>query len=224
MKAFDLAREYKKSADIRAQLLDSAEALFAERGYYGTSVRDITDKAGLRSASINYHFKTKENLFASVIDRRIEPLAEMRRERLTQAALDPDGADNSVRQIVQAFSEPMLELSDQGGPGWRNYCILIAHLAVQKQWSENSVSQKYDAHARLFLNALRRVFPEADDYQVHCCFQFMLSNTLYAVCNNERLDTLSEGAYNSDDFTRLRGPFYDYVTGGIMSVMTKNGA
>ena len=51
---------YKKSEDIRQRLLDTAEALFAERGFFGVSVRDITEAAGVRNASINYHFETKD--------------------------------------------------------------------------------------------------------------------------------------------------------------------
>jgi len=69
-----MATRYKKSEDVRNALLDTAEALFAERGLFGVSIRDITDAAGLRNASINYHFESKENLFLAVIDRRIEPL------------------------------------------------------------------------------------------------------------------------------------------------------
>ncbi|WP_317616336.1 TetR/AcrR family transcriptional regulator [Paracoccus mutanolyticus] len=48
----------------RVLLLDAAEALFADHGYFGVSVRDITDRAGLRLAAVNYHFESKEGLFA----------------------------------------------------------------------------------------------------------------------------------------------------------------
>lgn len=211
-----MTRAYKKSTSIRELLLDTAEALFAERGFHGASVRDITEWAGVRNASINYYFESKENLFLAVLDRRIEPLAALRLDTLAAMPADPTQIEASVRHIVRSFAEPMLDFSEHGGPGWRNYCVLIAHLAVQKQWGENAIARKYDDHAKLFLKALQTTFPQADPYRIHCAFQFLLSTTVYAVCNNERLDTLSSGEYRSDDLSKLRGPFFDYTTGGII--------
>ncbi|MFK8032117.1 MAG: TetR/AcrR family transcriptional regulator [Gammaproteobacteria bacterium] len=209
---------YKKSEDIRKRLLDTAEALFAVRGYFGVSVRDITETAGVRNASINYHFQTKENLFSEVIDRRIEPLANARIELLKSIDPQPDTPEVSLRLIVNAFAGPMLSFAESGGPGWKNYCILVAHLAVQKQWGENEVSLKYDRHAKLFLQALQDTFPNCDPYRIHACFQFLLSTLLYAVCDNKRINTLSGGAYKSEDIELLKAPFLDFVTGGIMAV------
>lgn len=208
---------YKKSNAVRQALLDNAETLFAERGYFGTSVRDITNSAGLRNAAVNYHFETKEKLFMAVIDRRIEPLASARLERLRKVTVNPDNPASTVRQIAKAFSVPMLDLAANEGSGWRNYCRLVAHLAVQNFWSENTVSEKYDSHSSRFLDALLNTFPDSDPYRIHCCFQFLLSTTLYAVCDNKRMDTLSSGLYKSAGLAKLQAPFLDFVTGGIMS-------
>lgn len=213
-----MATRYKKSEDVRNSLLDTAEALLAERGLFGVSVRDITDAAGLRNASINYHFESKDNLFLAVIDRRIEPLAAARLEKLGAFTPSSQDVDVSVRKIVDAFAGPMLDFAENGGPGWKNYCILVAHLAVQKLWGENSVSLKYDAHAVKFLEALQVTFPLCDPYRIHCSFQFLLSTLLYAVCDNKRLNTLSGDIYKSDDLTKLRAPFLEYVSGGILAV------
>lgn len=209
---------YKKSVDARALLLDTAEMLFAEKGYFGVSVRDITDKAGLRNASINYHFETKEKLFLAVIDRRVEPLANARLNKLAAAKIDPAQTELSVSQIVEAFAGPMVDFAAHGGPGWKNYCIIVAHLAVQKLWIDNAVSKKYDGHAICFLDALRQTFPNTDDVQIHYCFQFMLSTTLYAVCDNKRIDTMSEGAIKSDDLASLREPLLNFLSSGILRV------
>lgn len=207
---------YKKSEDIRSLLLDTAEALFAERGYFGVSVRDITDAAGVRNASINYHFGTKENLFVAVIDRRIEPLAKARLERLASVTPNAEEPLTSARSIADAFAGPMLDFAANGGPGWKNYCVLVAHLAVQKFWSANEVSAKYDSNAAQFIEALNQTFPGAEPYRIHCCFQFLLSTTLYAVCDNKRIDTLSEAEFRSDDLARLKQPMLDFIANGIV--------
>lgn len=213
-----MKQSYKKSDLMRSLLLDTAEELFAERGYFGASVRDITQRAEVRAASVNYHFETKKKLFTEVLKRRIAPLAEARLARLEQVHIQSEHPHESVAAIVSAFATPILDFAEQGGAGWKNYCVLIARLAVQKQWGENEVAQQYDDHSARFIAALQEVFPQADAYRIHCAFQFLLSTTLYAVCDNQRLDTLSDGCFKSDDLKRLREPFMDYAVGGIVRV------
>ncbi|HYC21743.1 MAG TPA: TetR/AcrR family transcriptional regulator [Candidatus Bathyarchaeia archaeon] len=59
------------------RILDAAEALFAERGFAGTSVRDIAGRVGLNQASIYNHFSSKQALYEAVLDRGLRPLAEI---------------------------------------------------------------------------------------------------------------------------------------------------
>ena len=53
--------------DKQIQIIETAERLFAERGYDGTSVRDIADEAGINVAMISYYFGSKEKLFESMV-------------------------------------------------------------------------------------------------------------------------------------------------------------
>lgn len=58
-----MSPEAKSTADI---LLESAGELFAKKGFAGTSIREIATKAGVNVAAVNYHFQSKENLYAEV--------------------------------------------------------------------------------------------------------------------------------------------------------------
>jgi AcrR family transcriptional regulator len=58
----------------RDRILDTAEALFAERGFAGTRVRDIAAAVGLTPASLYNHFAGKEALYAAVLERGLRPL------------------------------------------------------------------------------------------------------------------------------------------------------
>jgi AcrR family transcriptional regulator len=79
----------------RERILDVAEALFAERGFAGTSVRDIAASAGLTAASLYNHFDGKEALYAAVLERGIRPLVELMQQR---AGRDP-GAENAAALV-----------------------------------------------------------------------------------------------------------------------------
>ena len=57
----------EKSAETRARIIDAAHALFNERGYHATSVRDISTRAGLTVGAIYNHFATKEDIWIDVL-------------------------------------------------------------------------------------------------------------------------------------------------------------
>jgi len=54
----------------KEKILEAAEELFAEKGYEGTSVRDIANRAGVNIAMISYYFGSKEKLLESLIQYR----------------------------------------------------------------------------------------------------------------------------------------------------------
>jgi AcrR family transcriptional regulator len=63
-----------KGARTRQRILDTAEELFAEKGYTGTTLRDVATASGLRIPSLYNHFVSKESLYAAVLERGIAPL------------------------------------------------------------------------------------------------------------------------------------------------------
>src|ERR1700676_2110047 len=58
----------------KERILNAAERLFARHGFYGISVRDITEEAGVDVALVSYHFGGKRELFTAVFQRRAELL------------------------------------------------------------------------------------------------------------------------------------------------------
>lgn len=63
--------------DTRAQFLDTAEALFADRGFYGVSIAAVADELGLTKQALLHHFGSKEKLYGEVlaqISRRFEAI------------------------------------------------------------------------------------------------------------------------------------------------------
>jgi len=56
--------------DKQIQILDAAEKLFAAKGFEGTSVRDISEAAGVNLAMISYYFGSKEKLMEAMFSYR----------------------------------------------------------------------------------------------------------------------------------------------------------
>ncbi|MBN2183031.1 MAG: CerR family C-terminal domain-containing protein [Sedimentisphaerales bacterium] len=63
---------------VQERLLDAAEELFCERGFKGTSIRDIAASAGCNIASVNYYFGGKNNLYIEVWRRHLIPMRDAR--------------------------------------------------------------------------------------------------------------------------------------------------
>ena len=73
------------------RIIAAAQALFAEKGFPATSMREITTRADVNLAAINYHFGSKENLLHEILRQCIGPLNQERLaalDRLEAAALE----------------------------------------------------------------------------------------------------------------------------------------
>lgn len=55
------------AANTKSKILNTALVLFSTKGYAATSVRDIATQAGANVSAVNYHFESKQGLYAAVI-------------------------------------------------------------------------------------------------------------------------------------------------------------
>ncbi len=58
----------ERSERSRSQILDAALKLFSHRGYGATSVRDISEAAGVSKGNVYHHFPDKETIFRALLD------------------------------------------------------------------------------------------------------------------------------------------------------------
>ncbi|WP_169950103.1 TetR/AcrR family transcriptional regulator [Microbispora sp. H11081] len=63
--------------DTRSRIQEVAIRLFTEQGYEATSLREIAEALGVTKAALYYHFRTKEDIVASLIEDRVTALDEL---------------------------------------------------------------------------------------------------------------------------------------------------
>ncbi|GGO14349.1 TetR/AcrR family transcriptional regulator [Microbispora bryophytorum] len=63
--------------DTRNRIQEVAIRLFTEQGYEATSLREIAEALGVTKAALYYHFRTKEDIVASLIEDRVKALDEL---------------------------------------------------------------------------------------------------------------------------------------------------
>ncbi|MBW1788665.1 MAG: CerR family C-terminal domain-containing protein [Deltaproteobacteria bacterium] len=102
----------RKEISTKDRILDEAEGLFAQKGYRGVTVREITQKAGCNLASVNYYFGSKHDLYQEVFRSRWIPRA-IRIRRTFERYMEQEEAPTpaaAVRALARAFLEgPMTE-------------------------------------------------------------------------------------------------------------------
>jgi AcrR family transcriptional regulator len=85
---------------LRAELIEKSARLFRERGYDNTTVRDIAAATGIQAGSWFYHFKSKQEILAAIMEQGMHhSLAQI--EHLASEALSP-------REMLQRLVEAHL--------------------------------------------------------------------------------------------------------------------
>jgi len=152
-------------ARTRKRLLDSAECLFAERGFAATSVRDITAKAGCNLAAVNYHFGGKQNLYRAVFRRR---LAALREERIAGIRDARDRGD-SLEFVLAGFAEVFLKpLVARGGS--RSVLDLLQREMLDPQLPPSIYRSEFTAPVNgALVSAMMGVAPGLDIRSARVC-------------------------------------------------------
>lgn len=90
-------RRTSPSADKKRQrIIESAERIFAARGFHDTTIADISNDSGVHEASIFQYFKTKENLIVTIPERHLrETLAG-----ITEHLQGMKGAEPKIRKLL----------------------------------------------------------------------------------------------------------------------------
>ena len=115
----------------KAVLLREAERLFARRGLYQVTVREILEAAGQRNVSaINYHFGSRDGVLNAILDRHGDPTDSARGALLAQC-----GRDAPSRQLVAALVLPYA--AHLATPSGRDYLRIVAQLSARfSAWRE----------------------------------------------------------------------------------------
>jgi AcrR family transcriptional regulator len=90
--------------DKRQQIIETALQLFAEKGFEGTSIRDIAEKASVNVAMVNYYFGTKEKLFEKIVEYKSLATRGLLDEILNNKSLSPI---QKIEAIIDSYIEKL---------------------------------------------------------------------------------------------------------------------
>lgn len=93
----------QSKAWTRERVLNSAQQVFAERGYDGASITEIAKVADVAVGSVYLHFATKQDLFWAVVNQRLDT-----EERAAKAALSSDST-----RFIERYNQRVVEAAER---------------------------------------------------------------------------------------------------------------
>ncbi|MDR2970638.1 MAG: TetR/AcrR family transcriptional regulator, partial [Bacteroidales bacterium] len=81
-------RIIKEPEERKSEILDAAERFFSQKGYEGTSVNDILAAVNIAKGTFYHHFKSKEDVLDTLIERRVQ-MGVKKAEEIIAAPLPP---------------------------------------------------------------------------------------------------------------------------------------
>ena len=131
----------------RGELIDAASRLFLSKGYAATSVRDILDEVGNRTASPSvfyYYFKSKEEIYQAVLRRHSERYLQAIDEVVARWEDDPD-------RLVMGVAPLFLATLTRGGRG--NEAVSSAENLLLSLKLREDLTQRFVEVWELFIRA-----------------------------------------------------------------------
>ena len=204
------------------RLLDSAECVFAQKGYDAATTREIAARSGDTLGTLSYHFKSKETLLLEVLTRRFDEMNDQRRAMYRDFAAKRNGDVPTLDEAVTAIVLPVMKLALTSKPGWRDYITILCRLVyVVPEEHGKIISQILDPIGVELLGWLKAACPPASHANVAYAHQFIIGCMLDSVvqARNDRVKRISDGAASATDFPAVSERLIPFLVAGTKSIL-----
>lgn len=196
------------------RILIAAESLFAEQGFDGTTLRQITQKAGVNLAAVNYHHGDKESLYLEILRRRIRPINQRRLAMLAEAEQQAGDQPVPLAKLMEILAGPLFELYAEADENGRHGARLVGRALVEPlAFMESYLAGEYQPWLARFGQALRRHAPALTPEDFLWRFSFVIGALQHALATLHRMKNLTRGICRDNDHAAALPRFVQFATG-----------
>ncbi len=199
------------------QILDTAEDLFAKHGLYGVTLKDVAQRLGVHHTLMNYYFDDKKSLFDTVFARRAVITSTRRMKALDDYETSLKG-EPTVEGALRAFLDTDLDLYIEGGESWKNYGAIGAQVANTPQWGAQLMDEHFDPVVLRLIGLLKRAMPRCSEADIFWGYHFVSGALLLTLARTGRIDKLSDGLCDSNDFPAVKERMATFMAAGFVSL------
>ena len=166
--------------EARQRLLDSAEQLFAEKGFDSTSVRDLTELAKCNIAAVNYHYGSKENLYQKVFHKHFTLMRETRITGINQV-MQNHGSQTTLEQLIEAFARAFLEPLLDDSSGRLTMRLMMREMTDPRLPADMFFEEMVKPVFTVLLGAMQQIFPDLDQRNAQKCVHSLIAQLIHVV-------------------------------------------
>lgn len=168
--------------DTRERILDTAEVLFADGGVAATSLREITRKASVNLAAVNYHFGSKAGLLRAILERRFGPLNHERLAVLDRLEAEAGNNPLDVDRILEAFLRPAVHLVGVPATKGSKFPKLLARVMLEPAPELQTILvEQFDQIRPRYLGALGKALPHLPQREVALRMHFLVGSMAHTL-------------------------------------------
>jgi AcrR family transcriptional regulator len=210
-----------ESDTTRERIAVAAGEIFAERGFDGTTVRDICQRAGANIAAVNYYFGDKQRLY-------VEAVIQAHRWRIEQVPLPDWPADTPPETKLADFITTFVRRVRSGPEGTWHSKLMMREMANPTAACAELVQSSIRPQFEILLQILSELLPadaSLDELRL-TAFSIVGQCLFYHFADPVIRNLLSAGDYASFDIERLARHITDFSLASIKrpSRATRTGA
>lgn len=200
------------------KILDAAENLFADKGFNGTSLREITSQAEVNLAAVNYHFGSKKELIKAVMSRYMNELSPRLEIALTKVC---DIDSPSLIDVFSAFIEPLLSLNDFKENGTSNFLQLLGRGYTDSQgFLRWFLTTQYPGVIDNFVIAVQKAYPELSAEEMFWRLHFTMGTVVFTMSSSDALIDIAKSDFDRDlQISDVIRNVIPYVAAGVGAPM-----
>lgn len=199
----------------KSKILDAAEHLFADKGFNGTSLREITSLAEVNLAAVNYHFGSKKELIKAVMSRymnELSPKLETALNTICQQTEQP-----SLHAVFSAFIEPLLSLNVFKENGTSNFLQLLGRGYSDSQgFLRWFFTTQYPKVITYFVAAVQKAYPELTPEDIFWRLHFTMGTVVFTMSSTDALIDIAKSDFEkTTDIAEIISKVIPFVAAGV---------
>jgi AcrR family transcriptional regulator len=193
------------------RILAAGEELFANKGYDGTTLREITVLAAANLAAVNYHHGDKESLYLEVIRRRLRPANAARIARLVAAEEAARSSPVPLPQLIGIMAGPWFELYADPAGGRVGARLVGRCLSEPLPFMEKFLAEEMQPVLARFAQAIRRHCPTLPPEDFLWRFSFVTGALQHTLATLHQMKALTRGICRDDDHAGALARFVQFA-------------
>ena len=201
--------------DTKTRILDTAERLFAQKGFDAVSLRNIIASARVNLAAVHYHYGSKQALIHEVIARRLRPINEERLAKLVEARANAGRRPVKLEHVLECLFRPLfrVQADPKAGP---TFARLIGRVMGERneglqKFMMGELTEVIIKFSAAFETALPGLAKEETDWRSH----FMAGAMAHTLCNADLLVRFTGTDAGVSDYETTVRRLIDFTAAGF---------